>query len=185
MTHEPDFPPLSPRRRRPLAVRAAIFARHSTYHSGGCQQLPDATPIPHPRDRHSQRCSLPRQEGKASPLVRTAQVWPRALRRVPRLATCALRGDNALSCTLQELGCAHEDALSLARRWQSSPHASALPRPRVPYQLQARWPSASLGSRGCLGYDVLQERKRRRLHPDVTTEPELDWKGMPLDRSLW
>jgi hypothetical protein len=46
---------------------------------------------------------------------------------------------------MQELGCAHEDALSLARRWQSSSDATTLPRPRVPYQLQARWPSASLG----------------------------------------
>jgi hypothetical protein len=45
----------------------------------------------------------------------------------------------------KKLGCAHEDALSLARRWQSSPDATTLPGPRMPYQLQARWTSASLG----------------------------------------
>jgi hypothetical protein len=52
----------------------------------------------------------------------------RALRHVPRYAACALRRDNELWCTLQELGCAHEDALSLARGWQSSSDATALPR---------------------------------------------------------
>jgi hypothetical protein len=184
MTHEPDFPPLSPRRRRPLAVRAAIFARHSTYHSGGCQRLPDDTPIPHPRHRHSQRCSLPRQEGKANLLFRTAEVWPRALRHVPPYAACALRRDNALRCTLQELGCSHEDALSLARRRQSSPDATALPRPRLSYQLQTWRTSASLGQPGlprvCRASGTQAQTPAPRRYDQARTRLERD----ALDRTL-
>lgn len=183
MTHEPDFPPLSPRRRRPLAGRAAIFARHSTYHGGGANSLlmthPSRTPGTgiHNAARYHDK--------KGRPVFSSGRL---KYGRVPYDTFPDSPPVRCAGTTRSGAPCRNWAVLTKTLcRWHGNrrlmrPPCRAHERP-INFRHGGR--AHRWGSRGCLGYDVLQERKRRRLHPDVTTKPELDWKGMPLDRSLW